>query len=61
MRNTVMSMSVYLSVSSHNSKTTQQNFTKFFMLVAHGRDIVAQSSSDRVAMFYVGLHPVLWM
>jgi len=35
-RSIVMSMSVCLSVRSHNSKTTRPNFTKFFVRIACG-------------------------
>ena len=54
-RSIVMSMSVCLSVCSHNSKTTQPNFTIFCVLPMS----VARSSFGSVAIRYV--LPVLWM
>ena len=44
MQSIVMSMFVCLSVRSHNSKTTQQNFTKVFVHVACARGSVILNS-----------------
>jgi len=45
----VTSMSISLSVCSHNSKTARPNFTKFLPLA------VARFSSDGVAIQYVSI------
>jgi len=55
-RSIAVSMSVYVFVCSHISKTTCRNFTNFLYML---RVVVAQSSSDNSLIHY-GL-PVLWM
>jgi len=56
MRSIVMSLSVCLSVRSHNSKITWPNFTTFLCMFPMA---VTRSSSDGVVLCYV--FPVLWM
>jgi len=57
-RSIVMSMSVCLSVRSHNSKTTWPNFTKFPCTLPRPITVVRFSSSDVAISFVL---PILWM